>query len=222
MAPRRRTAPPATVVAYVRVSTEEQADSGLGLETQRAAITAECWRRGWSEIEFIEDAGVSAKNLNRPGIGLVLNRLRNGEANVLIVSKLDRLSRSVLDFANLMERSRREGWALVALDLGVDSTTPSGELMAGVMAQFAQYERRLIGQRTKDALAVKRSQGVRLGRPRQLDQAVVDRIAAQRASGASLRSIADALNEESVPTAQGGARWHASTVRAVLGSGTST
>ena len=90
--------------------------------------------------------------------------------------------------------------------------------MANVMATFAQFERRLIGARTKDALAIKRSQGVRLGRPRTLGQHVVDRIVAQRAGGASLRVIADALNEESVPTAQGGALWHASTVRAVLQS----
>lgn len=214
----RSVAASTSVVAYTRVSTEEQSSSGLGLEAQRAAIEAECQRRGWSDVEFVEDAGVSAKNLNRPGISLVLHRLRNGEANVLIVSKLDRLSRSVLDFASLMERSRREGWALVALDLGVDSTTPSGELMAGVMAQFAQYERRLIGQRTKDALAVKRSQGVRLGRPRLLDHGIVDRVVRERAAGASLRAIADGLNAEGVPTAQGGARWYASTVSAVLSS----
>ena len=65
-----------------------------------------------------------------------------------------------------MERSRKQGWALVALDLGVDTTTPSGEMMANVLAVFAQFERRLIGQRTREALVVKRRQGVRLGRPR--------------------------------------------------------
>jgi DNA invertase Pin-like site-specific DNA recombinase len=117
-----------------------------------------------------------------------------------------------------MQQARREGWALVALDLGVDTTTPTGEMMANVMATFAQFERRLIGQRTKDALAVKRSQGVRLGRPRLLDQAVVDRVVAERAAGASLRAIAEALNGDRVPTAQGGVQWHASTVRAVLES----
>jgi Resolvase, N terminal domain len=67
-------------------------------------------------------------------------------------AKLDRLSRSLLDFASLMEDARREGWALVILDLGIDTTTPSGEMIANVMATFAQFERRLIGQRTKDAL----------------------------------------------------------------------
>ena len=205
------------MVAYIRVSTEEQADSRLGLEAQRAAISVECERRGWMLLETFEDAGASGKSLvGRPALEKALEAVQSGEAGALVVAKLDRLSRSLLDFAALMEQARRQGWALVALDLGVDTTTPAGEMMANVMATFAQFERRLIGARTKDALAIKRSQGVRLGRPRTLDQHVVDRIAAQRAGGASLRVIADALNDESVPTAQGGALWHASTVRAVL------
>lgn len=217
MARNRRSTDSTTVVAYIRVSTEEQADSGLGLEAQRAAIVAECDRRGWTLREVFEDAGVSGKSMKgRPALESALEAVQSGQAGGLVVAKLDRLSRSLLDFAALMEQARRQGWALVALDLGVDTTTPAGEMMANVLAVFAQFERRLIGQRTKDALAVKKRQGVRLGRPRILDQAVVDRIAAQRASGASLRAIADDLNEEQVPTAQGGALWHASTVRAVL------
>jgi hypothetical protein len=85
-----------------------------------------------------------------------------------------------LDFAGLMESARREGWALVILDFGVDTTTPSGEMDANVMTTFAQFERRLIGQRTKDALAVKKRAGVKLGRPLSVDQAVVKRIANER------------------------------------------
>ena len=87
-----------------------------------------------------------------------------------MVAKLDRLSRSMTDFTRLMERSWKKGWALVALDLGVDTTTPAGEMIANSVANFSQFERRLIGQRTKDALAVKRAQGVQLGRP----QAAID------------------------------------------------
>jgi len=208
----------AAVLGYIRVSTDEQADSGAGLEAQRQAIVAECERRGWELAEIVEDAGYSAKDLKRPGIIGALERLARGEAGTLVVAKLDRLSRSVLDFAGLMAQSQKEGWALVALDLGVDTTTPQGELMAGVMAQFAQFERRLIGQRTKAALAVKKQQGVVLGRPRTLPEEVAARIAAERGAGATLRAIADRLNDEGIATAQGGARWWPATVKAVLES----
>jgi DNA invertase Pin-like site-specific DNA recombinase len=98
--------------------------------------------------------------------------------------------------AGLMEAARREGWALVILDLGVDTTTPSGEMIANVMATFARFERRLIGQRTKDALAVKKRQGARLGRPLTVGPDVVRRIARERKRKRSLRQIADGLNAD--------------------------
>jgi DNA invertase Pin-like site-specific DNA recombinase len=217
--PKSTTSPAKRVVGYVRVSTDEQADSGLGLEAQRAAIEAECRRRGWELAEVFEDAGASGKSLiGRPALGLALEAVRSHEAGALVVAKLDRLSRSLLDFAALMEDARKGEWSLVILDLGVDTTTPSGEMIANVMATFAQFERRLIGQRTKDALAIKKQQGVRLGRPRSIGDDVVARIEAERAEGRSLRAIAAGLNADAVPTAHGGDAWHASTVKAVLDS----
>jgi DNA invertase Pin-like site-specific DNA recombinase len=205
------------VVGYIRVSTDEQADSGLGLEAQRSAIVNECLRRGWELAEVYEDAGASGKSLTgRPALQQALDAVRGHEAGALVVAKLDRLSRSLLDFAALMEDARRGEWSLVILDLGVDTTTPSGEMIANVMATFAQFERRLIGQRTKDALAVKKQQGVKLGRPRLVSQDVRVRIVEERDRGKTLRAIAEGLNEDGVPTAHGGAKWHASTVRAVL------
>ncbi len=203
------------VIGYLRVSTTEQADSGAGIQAQRAAIEAEAARKDWTVI-FVEDAGYSAKCLKRPGIAHALDLLARHEADALVVSKLDRLSRSMLDFAGLMDRSRLEGWSLVALDLGVDTSTPAGEMMANVLATFSHFERRLIGQRTKDALAVKRDQGVQLGRPRQMDESTRALIADLRAGGYSLRGIAAELTERGIPTAQQGRAWYASTVSAVL------
>src|SRR5438876_9850059 len=95
--------------------------------------------------------------------------------------------------------------ALVALDCAVDTSTPAGEAMAHVLATFGQFERRLIGQRTKEALAAKKASGVRLGRPPTVPKAVVRRIQRQRARGDSFRVIAQTLNDDDVPTAQGGA-----------------
>lgn len=206
------------VLAYIRVSTEEQRGSGAGLEAQRAAILAECERRGWRLVDVIEDAGYSAKDLRRPGVRQALELLRSGDAEALVVAKLDRLSRSMLDFAGIMASAQKQGWGLIALDCAVDTTTPAGEAMANVLATFAQFERRLISQRTKDALAIKKAQGVRLGRPRQLPQDVVDRIRSERKRGSTLTAITDGLNRDSVATAQGGRRWYPSTVGAVLRS----
>ncbi len=206
------------VLAYLRVSTEEQAVSGLGLADQRHVIAQEAERRGWSDLEYVVDEGYSAKSLARPGIAEALRRLSTGEAAVLVVSKLDRLSRSLLDFAGLMDKARREGWRLVVLDLAIDTTTASGALMANVMASFAEYERRLIADRTSAALQAKKAQGARLGRPRATPGDLVDRVRKERAAGRSLRAIADALNEDALLPSQGGKRWYASTVASVLRS----
>jgi DNA invertase Pin-like site-specific DNA recombinase len=204
------------VLAYARVSTQEQADSKAGLEAQKAAIAAEARRRGWTIVETIEDAGYSAKDLRRPGIERALEELGRGRADALVVAKMDRLSRSMIDFTRLMRQAQRQNWALVALDCAVDTTTPAGEAMANVLATFAQFERRLIGQRTREALAQKKAQGVRLGRPRELPAKVRTRIKRRRKAGRSLAAIAEELNRDAVPTAHGGARWYPSTVRAVL------
>lgn len=204
------------VIGYVRVSTEEQRNSGAGLAAQRAAIESECKRRGWQLVRVIEDAGFSAKDLKRPGVRIALDTLEQGDASGLVVAKLDRLSRSMLDFTAIMARAQKRGWALVALDCAVDTTTPAGEAMANVLATFAQFERRLISQRTRDALAVKRAQGVKLGRPREVSADLVHRIESERESGGTLAGIAESLNRDNIPTAHGGRCWWPSTVRSVL------
>src|SRR5262245_39701925 len=204
------------VLGYVRVSTDEQSVSGAGLEAQRQAIVADCKRRGWHLVDVVEDAGWSAKDLRRPGIKAALEVLEAGDANALVVAKLDRLSRSLLDFTRLMAAAQKQSWALVALDCNVDTSTPTGEAMASMVATFAQLERRLISQRTKEAMAVKKAQGVHLGRPPVVPQTVVRRIQRQRARGETLRVIAASLNADRVPTAQGGKEWYAATVRGIL------
>jgi DNA invertase Pin-like site-specific DNA recombinase len=217
MPPRRRPAKTGTVVGYVRVSTEEQADSGLGLDAQRAKLTAECAHHSWTLTEVLADEGISAKAMdNRPALQEALRRVESGAVQILMVSKLDRLSRSVHDFTGLLERSVRQGWTLVVLDLGIDTATPNGKFMAHVLASVAQLERELIGQRTSDALQAKKAQGAILGRPDRTPPKLAAKIVKARADGASLRAIAERLNEREESTSQGGARWYGSTVAAVL------
>ena len=202
------------VLLYCRVSTEEQAISGLGLEAQRQALVTECERRGWTIVRVITDAGYSAKDLRRPGVQEAIRALKAGEADALVINRVDRISRSLVDFSAILDLARKSGWALVALDC-IDMTSPSGELQANVLAVVAQYDRRLISQRTKDALAVKRAQGIRLGRPPVLSDDVRDRIRRMREGGSSLARIASELTDDGTPTAHGG-RWHASTVSKIL------
>ncbi len=200
-------------LGYCRVSTDEQAASTLGLAGQRAQLEAEAERRGWS-LEIFVDEGYSAKSLRRPALRRLLDEI--GPGDILVVAKLDRLSRSLIDFVDLMQIANRQGWQIVALDLGVDTTTPAGQMLANVMASFAQYERQLIADRTRVALAAKKAAGHKLGGPRLIPDHVADTIVGARAGGMSLRVITDQLNASGVSTARGGQRWYPSTVSAVL------
>lgn len=211
------TATTVRAIGYVRVSTGHQVESGAGLDAQRASLIVQAEQRGW-DLEIIADEGISGSTLKRPGLTRALEMLDRGEADVLMAAKLDRVSRSVTDFAKLLERASAKGWRLVLLDLGVDTSTPAGEFVANTIANSAQYERRLIGQRTREGLAAKRAAGVRLGRPSGLSMDVITRIVIEHRNGASLRTIGAALEADGVATGRGGTKWHASAVRAVLTS----
>jgi len=205
------------LIGYIRVSTNRQVVSGAGLEAQIAYIEAEAKRRG-AELEIVsEGEGVSGKSISkRLALNEAMKRLDKGEANALIVSKLDRLTRSVADFLEVLERSRKGKWALIIGDLSIDTSTPMGEAMATISATFAQLERRRIGERTRDGLAQKRLQGVVLGRPVLMNEQTVERIVSLHNEGKGFNAIARQLNLEAVPTTQGGANWYASTVSKTL------
>ena len=207
-------------LAYIRVSTQGQVDEGASLDAQRTTLTDEAARRGW-DVEVIADEGMSAKSLNRPGLTSALERLDRGEADALLAVRLDRVSRSVADFAGMLARAKRHHWRITLLSPNLDTEDPAGKFTAHVLAAAAEYERDLIGARTREGMAQRRAEGVHVGRPRALPSEVLDRIAADKATGKSLRGIAEALNADGVPTAHGGACWHASTVAAVLKSGPS-
>src|SRR5712691_1956645 len=146
------------VVGYIRVSTQEQADSKLSLEAQRAAIERECQRRGWPLLSIFEDAGISGKNMeSRPALRRALQQLKARGADGLMVVRLDRLSRSIKDAGDLLERALDEGWSLTTLEADLDTSSPQGEAFAGMLAVFNRLDRRMIGQRTKEALAQKKA-----------------------------------------------------------------
>lgn len=213
--PSTRTRPLA--LGYVRVSTADQVENGASLDAQRSALAVEADRRGW-DLQIVADEGLSAKNMNRPALAAALDRLDRGDANALLSVRLDRISRSVADFAGLLDRAGRKGWGLVLLSPALDLADPAGRFTANVLASAAQYERELIGARTREGMAQRKVDGWAggrpAGRPRVLAEDVRGRIVAAHTAGRGWSTIARELNETRVPTARGGAVWHPSTVRA--------
>jgi DNA invertase Pin-like site-specific DNA recombinase len=171
--------------------------------------------RGWELVAVREEVKSGARADNRPVLGEVLAALRRGDADAVVVAKLDRLSRSVVDAGRLLEEARRRGYNIVALDLGLDLSTPTGELVANVLAAVAQWERRMIGQRTSEALQVKIKGGwASPAWELRVSRAVRRRIVKMAAAGMSQRGIAERLNADGVPAV--GGRWHRGTVIRVL------
>lgn len=216
MSKRRRHDGTPLMLGYTRVSTEEQANSGNGLEAQRAAIDAEAERRGWT-VEHYSDEGVSGKIVG-PQLLEVLQRLASGQADGLVVSKLDRLSRSIINAATTIENAQKHGWSLVVLDMDLDLTTAAGRMLAGQLILFAQYERELIGERTKAALAAKKARNEPIGRPSQVVARVRRRIVQDRDSGLSFEEIARQLAADEILSPGGLSTWQPSTVRRVYRS----
>ncbi|MCZ4301344.1 recombinase family protein [Microbacterium oxydans] len=201
------------MIGYLRVSTEEQASSGLGLDSQRDTIQRYADAHGW-DVVWHEDAGVSAKSLDRPQLQAALDRLnvspKRRDVDGIVVAKLDRLSRSVVDFAGVLELARARKWALVAIDLGVDTSSPTGELVANVMMSVAQWERRVIGERTSAAMQAAKRAGRHMGRVSALPKVTGARLLALRKTH-TLAATAVALNAEGFTTATG-APWSPNSV----------
>lgn len=206
-------------VPYRRVSTREQAIHGVGLQAQKTRLTLGCAFKeltvhSWDCV----DEGKSGKDLKRKGLEQALEIVRSGEAAGIVVSKLDRLSRRLLDFSMLMDAAQKEGWTFIILDPDIDLRTPMGKMIAGIMATFAEFERDMISQRTLDALAEKRVEGVKFGRPRSIDDTVLDAILKAYVQTPNYSAVARWLNESGVPTAQGGKIWYPTTVSKIVNS----
>ena len=206
-------------VAYFRVSTERQGQSGLGLDAQRSAVAGFIAGRGGDlAAEFVEVE--SGRKNDRPQLATALDLCRRKRA-VLVIAKLDRLARNVAFVSRLME----SGAEFVAVD-----NPHANKLMVHMLAAFAEHERDQISARTKAALAIAKARGVRLGNPR-IESAKASAIASEQAAvfragvagmaralkdeGRTLQAVAEELNTRGVKTARG-RQWHPSTVRGVL------
>lgn len=197
-------------VAYIRVSTDKQAEHGVSLDAQRAKIEAYSALYDLDLVEVVVDAGVSAKSLDRPGLVRALNMLRTGGADAVLVVKLDRLTRSVRDLGDLVDRYFAGGkWALLSVGEQIDTRSAAGRLVLNVLASVAQWEREATGERTSAALRHKAAQGEFTGGEAPYgftvaadgvhleqcpaEQAVLTEARALRAAGLSLRAVAAEL-----------------------------
>ena len=168
---------------YARVSTQ----NGQNPEMQLKELRDYCGRRGWEIAGEYVDKGISGAKEHRPALDRLLADCRKRSVDAVTVYRYDRFARSLRQLVNALEDFRALGIDFVSLHEGVDTSTPNGRLVFGIFASIAEFERELIRDRVKSGLALARSQGKRLGRPR----VMVDRprIASLRAEGASWSEI---------------------------------
>lgn len=197
-------------VAYLRVSTDKQADKGLSLDSQREKVKAYAELYDLELVEIVTDAGMSAKTLDRPGLNHALEMLKSGQADALLVVKLDRLTRSVRDLGHLVEQYFQSGtYALLSVSEQIDTRSAAGRLILNVLASVSQWEREAIGERTAAAMQYKAAQGEYTGggtpfgyrkRDGRLisnpsEQSAAATAADMRQEGLSFRAIAALLDE---------------------------
>jgi DNA invertase Pin-like site-specific DNA recombinase len=200
------------------VSTEKQADAGQSLEAQRAKVEAYASLYDLELVEVVVDAGVSAKSLSRPGLERALAMLKSGEADALLVVKLDRLTRSVRDLGELVERYFASGKsALLSVSEQIDTRSAAGRLVLNVLASVSQWEREAIGERTAAVMQFKAAQGEYTGGKAPYgfrveagelvavegEREVVEAARKAKASGLSLRAIARELGARGFVTRTG-------------------
>jgi len=219
-------------VAYLRVSTDKQADHGVSLAAQRAKVEAYAGLFDLDLVEVIEDAGASAKTLQREGLARALDLLTGGQAEALLVVKLDRLTRSVRDLGDLVEAYFADGrCALMSVGEQVDTRSAAGRLVLNVLMSVAQWEREAIGERTAAAMAHMKAcreytgGSAPYGWTVAADGRTLEACAAEqdiiccaltlRDAGLSLRKVGAELEARGM-LPRSGAAWHAKTVRDLL------
>ncbi len=232
---------PTRTVAYLRVSTAEQAETGISLDAQRAKVQAYAALYALDLVAIEVDAGVSAKGFRggfdatlrqRPGLARALSQLDRGTADAILVVKLDRLTRSVRDLGTLVERYFANRYALMSVSEQIDTRSAAGrQLVLHVLGAVAAWEREATGERTSAAMAHKRScaeytggeppYGWRVGddgstlKRDQGEQATIRAAVALREAGLSLRQIGAALEKRGLlPRSR--RSWHAKTIRGLL------
>ena len=206
------------IAGYIRVSTSDQADSHLGMDDQIDKVKAWCALHDAHLVECIEDAGLSAKNMDRPGLQRIIALAKAKRIDAVVVKKLDRLTRRLSHMVQLVEILTQHGVALISVVDGVDTSTNAGRLVIGMLGVVAQWEREEISERTSDASRQMQLQGRAVGsiaptgftftadRKQVIDpagQRVVAMITAGMAQGLSIGDITKQVNAARLMTTKG-------------------
>lgn len=205
------------VAGYARVSTRRQEQEGLSLDEQKATLAAECAHHGWELAVVVVEAS-SGKSLSTRGeLVALLAELDRGDYDVLMVTHMDRIARSLLDFLTICEQGLRHDWALYMKHPNVDMTDPFGKAIAQMAGVFAELNGALISQKTREGLAYARARGTfRPGEHLRYDsEPVVARIMRWSEQGLGGERIAVRLEEERVKPPRG-ERWHPKTIRRII------
>jgi peptidoglycan hydrolase-like protein with peptidoglycan-binding domain/DNA invertase Pin-like site-specific DNA recombinase len=213
--PFRRTEPGKTLaLGYVSVPANKELQSSE-FDAQLEAIDRYCDQQGWELVEVVRDVDVGARDLERQGLLYALDKIGRGEAECIIVAELGRLSRSAADLGGVLDRLKRTGGRLVALDLGLDTASPEGRVAAQALASVSSWEH----ERSRKGLAAAAAGSTATVEPQVVQDvpALKRRIAAMREQGMTLQAIADVLNAEGVPTLRGGSQWRPSSVQSAAG-----
>ena len=177
------------VAIYARVSTKEQST-----EAQVAQLTAYCQARGWTAVAVFRDDGISGVRDNRPELDKLRERMIHGEFESVVVSKMDRLGRSLGMILRFWDEADAAGVRVIVIDQGIDTSTPAGRLQRNMLAALAEFERELILERTRAGIARARALGKKFGAPRRIPESVAREVRARRAQGESLRLISQRMN----------------------------
>jgi site-specific DNA recombinase len=202
-------------IGYIRVSTDKQADQGVSLEAQRAKLQAYASLYDIELVDLVVETG-SAKSLGREALQATLRRLQAGEAEALIVTKLDRLTRSVADLGRLVDDYFKD-YALLSVGEQIDTRSAAGRLVLNVLGSVSQWEREVIGERTSTAMQhMKAANQYTGGQPpygytltagqlvkHEGEQAVLALVRTYRERGLSLRAIANVLAEQGIRSRTG-------------------
>ena len=196
------------LIGYLRVAPRERTEARPGLAVQRAALDRAARERGWDLVRVEEDVR-SGRTLRRPGLRAALASCRAGEAEGIAVARLDRLTYSLIDLAEIVREAVDGGFTIVSLEPDVDLATDGGRAVGEVLAEAATWQTRAI-------TTAGRALAGRPGRPSSTPPAVADRIRDLRGQGMTLQAICDTLNADGVPTPRGGAEWRPTSLRSVL------